>query len=82
MLRNSDIEQAARHLVARRGEVAEGRAQKRANDFAHEGNTDAADIWWAIAARIRAIRATKAITRTPKSKKERLRFTVIDGGRP
>lgn len=81
MLRNSDIELAARHLLARRGDVAEARAQKRAIDFALEGNTDAANIWRAIAARIDAIRTKQTVPVTSKSNKARQRFTVIDGGR-
>lgn len=81
MLRHSDIELAARHLLAKRGDAAEGRAQKRANDFAQEGNTDAANIWRAIAARIGAIRAKQAMTEMSKPKKAPARFTIIDGGR-
>lgn len=55
MLRESEIEEAARLLLAVRGICAEGRAQKRASDFAREGNGDAAQIWRRIADKIATI---------------------------
>lgn len=76
MLRKSDIEQAARYMVAQRGECAEYRANKRAQDLAREGNGEAALIWQLIAGQVSVIRSNHNLTRLVRS-----RLTVINGGR-
>lgn len=76
MLRKSDIEQAARYIVAQRGECAEHRASKRAQDLARDGNHEAALIWQLIAGEVSAIRSAHNLTRLVRG-----RLTVINGGR-
>ncbi|MDE2512515.1 MAG: hypothetical protein KGL22_00295 [Alphaproteobacteria bacterium] len=76
MLRKSDIEQAAHYLVAQRGECAEGRAKKRAQELAREGNREAALIWQLIAGQISAIHNTHRPARLVRG-----RLIVINGGR-
>jgi len=76
MLRESEIEQAARYLIAQRGACAEGRAAKRAQDLARDGMRDAASIWQLIAGQIRVIRGAHHPV-----KLTRVRFAVINGGR-
>jgi len=76
MLRKSDIEKAARYMVAQRGECAEHRANKRAQDFVRDGNREAALIWQLIAGEVSVIRSTHNLTRLVRG-----RLTVINGGR-
>jgi len=56
MLQESEIEQAARVLLAMRGAHAEARAEKRVSDLTLDGNDEAAQIWRRIADKIAAIR--------------------------
>ena len=56
MLRESEIEQAARVVLAMRGANAEARAEKRISDLTLDGNDEAAQIWRRIANKITAIR--------------------------
>jgi len=76
MLRKSDIEHAARYMVAQRGECAEHRANKRAEDLARDGNREAALIWQLIAGEVSVIRSTHNLTRQVRG-----RLVVINGGR-
>jgi len=78
MLRKSDIEQAARYMVAQRGECAEHRANKRAQDLARDGNSEAALIWQLIAGEVSVIRSTHNLN---FARPVRDRLTVIKGGR-
>jgi hypothetical protein len=82
MLRKAEIDQAARYLMAKSGDCAEGRAQLRAQGFAREGNDEAALIWQVIAGRIKAIRSSPAADMHHQAAGvEPCRFTVIEGGR-
>ena len=56
MLQESEIEQAARLVLATRGVHAEARAEKRISDLTLDGNDEAAQIWRRIADKITAIR--------------------------
>lgn len=56
MQQESEIEQAARALLAMRGVHAEARAEKRISDLRLDGNGEAAEIWRRIADKITAIR--------------------------
>lgn len=76
MLRKSDIEQAARYIVTQRGECAEHRARKRAQDLAREGNSEAALIWQLIAGQVSVICDAHNVTRSVRG-----RLTLINGGR-
>lgn len=76
MLRETEIDQAARYLIAQRGGCAEGRAAKRAQDLAREGDGEAALIWQLIAGQIKAIQSVPDPVKLPRG-----RFTVINGGR-
>jgi hypothetical protein len=82
MLQKIDIDHAARYLIANRGVCAQGRAAKRAQDLAHEGNGDGSVIWGLIAERIKTIRDQTVATEVHQVQKmARGDFTVIEGGR-
>lgn len=77
-----EIDQVAHHLMAKRGDCAEGRAELRAQGLAREGNGEAALIWQRIAGRIKAIRGSPATDELHEAARaERRRFIVIKGGR-